>query len=159
MKPKAIFPGTFDPVTNGHLDIIRRAAVLFPEVIVAVAENTQKSPRYSLKERTDFIRASISDLPNVSVQSFAGLMVDFARQVQATVVVRSLRSVVDYEFELQLSRMNHHLYPTLETIFLVPSTTSSFISSTLIREVSQLGGDVTTLVPPIVAANMREKHT
>jgi len=156
MHKKAIYPGTFDPVTNGHLDLIERAAKMFPEVIVGVANNSSKKPRFSLQERVDFASQVTEHISNVSVVGFSGLLVDFAKEHQATILIRGLRAVSDFEFELQLANMNRRLYPELESVFLTPSEGNSFISSTLVKEVALHGGDISQFVPNIVSQSLKE---
>lgn len=150
MKRKAIYPGTFDPVTNGHVDIIRRAAHLFPEVIVAVASHTSKSPFFSFEDRLDLVRRSVGEIPGVRVVGFQGLLVHFAKKEGASVILRGLRAVADFEYEFQLAGMNRQLSKDIETLFLTPSDSSMFISSTLVREIAALGGDVSGFVPHAV---------
>lgn len=150
MKNKAIYPGTFDPVTNGHLDLIERAAQLFNHVVVGVAASPSKKPRFDLQQRVDMINKITSHLPNVSVEGFSGLLVDFAKQTDAQVLIRGLRAVSDFEYEFQLANMNRRLSPDLESVFLTPAEENSFISSTLVKEVSLHGGDVSEFVHPYV---------
>ena len=152
MKRKAIYPGTFDPVTNGHIDIIRRAAHLFPEVIVAVASHTSKSPFFSFEQRLALVSASVGQIPGVRVVGFKGLLVHFAEQAGASVSLRGLRAVADFEYEFQLAGMNRQLSKDIETLFLTPSDASMFISSTLVREIAALGGDIGGFVPAAVLA-------
>ncbi len=152
MKRKAIYPGTFDPVTNGHIDIIRRAAHLFPEVIVAVASHTSKSPFFSFEQRLALVSASVGQIPGVRVVGFKGLLVHFAEQAGASVILRGLRAVADFEYEFQLAGMNRQLSKDIETLFLTPSDASMFISSTLVREIAALGGDIGGFVPAAVLA-------
>ena len=151
MKPKAIYPGTFDPVTNGHLDIIKRASKLFPEFVIAVAASHPKKPYFTLEERIQFLETSCRELDNVSVVGFDTLLIEFAKQQQATVILRGLRAVSDFEYEFQLAGMNRKLSKTIETMFLTPSENYMFISSTLVREIASLGGDVSEFVPGVVA--------
>lgn len=146
MTKIAVFPGTFDPVTLGHQDLIRRAALIFPQVIVAVAENKNKSPLFTLPQRVDMITKSLSDLKNVQVKGFSNLLANFAREQQAKVIIRGVRVVTDFEYELQLANMNRCLDSALETIFLAPAEQYSFISSTLVKEVAMHGGDVAPFV-------------
>ena len=150
MKQKAIYPGTFDPITNGHIDIITRAAKLFPELIVAVAANTSKSPFFSLNKRIELVQLAIGDLPGVSVLGFDTLLIHFAHEQQSRVILRGLRAVSDFEYEFQLAGMNRKLSTHVETMFLTPSEDSMFISSTLVREIAVLGGDVSGFVPSVV---------
>ncbi|MGL1957674.1 MAG: pantetheine-phosphate adenylyltransferase [Colwellia sp.] len=150
MSIKAIYPGTFDPVTNGHLDLIVRASHLFSDVVIGVASSPSKKPRFDLAQRVDMIEQTIKDLPNVSVVGFSGLLVDFAKDHHAKVLIRGLRAVSDFEYEFQLANMNRRLSPDLESVFLTPSEGNSFISSTLVKEVSLHNGDVSQFVDPIV---------
>jgi len=146
----AVCPGTFDPITNGHLDIIRRARRLFDRVIVAVLNNEEKSPLFSLSERMDLARESLKDMPEVEVDCFNGLLVDYARRRGAEAIVRGLRAISDFEYEMQMAMMNRRLDEGVETVFLMPSETYSFLSSHLVREVARLGGSLQGLVPPVV---------
>lgn len=150
MKHKVVYPGTFDPVTNGHVDIIRRAAKLFPEVIVAVANSRVKEPYFSLAMRISFIKEALENLPTVEVIGFNCLLIDFVHQQKATIILRGLRAVNDFEYEFQLAGMNRKLSSEIETLFLTPSEDLLFISSTLVREIAHLGGDVSKFVPPSV---------
>tara|TARA_Y100000588_G_C14094578_1_gene856019 strand:- start:423 stop:902 length:480 start_codon:yes stop_codon:yes gene_type:complete len=150
MNPKAIYPGTFDPITNGHLDIIKRASKLFPEFVIAVAASHPKKPFFSLDKRIEFIKTACQGLDNVSVVGFDTLLIEFAKQQSATVILRGLRAVSDFEYEFQLAGMNRKLSKTIETMFLTPSENYMFISSTLVREIAALGGDVSEFVPDIV---------
>jgi pantetheine-phosphate adenylyltransferase len=152
----AVYPGSFDPLTNGHLDIIRRATRLFDRVIVAVLENEGKSPLFSVRERMELIATCIGGIERVEVNSFSGLLVDFMRSMDATVVVRGIRAVSDYEYELQMALMNRELYDGAETIFMIPAVEYTFVSSRLVKEVFRLGGDITSLVPsPVLEALKR----
>lgn len=148
----ALYPGSFDPITNGHLDVIERAARLFDHVLVAVADNNAKNALFSTEDRVSLIRQSVSALPNVRVTSFKGLLVDFAAASGARVVVRGLRAVTDFEYEFQMALMNKTLRPDLETIFLASREVFTYVSSRVIKEVARLGGDVTRMVPAPVAA-------
>lgn len=150
MKNIAIYPGTFDPMTNGHIDVIARAGRLFDKVIVAIAENQQKSPLLPLKIRIELAQKIFKDQSNIQVEGFQGLLVNFAASQGANVIIRGLRAVADFEYEFQLARMNKDMAPTLETIFMTPSEKYAFVSSTLIREIVRLGGDVSKFVPPLV---------
>ena len=147
MRRKAIYPGTFDPVTNGHIDIITRAANLFPELVVAVASNTTKRPFFSLATRIKFIEDVVKHLPGVSVVGFDNLLIHFVKEQTASVILRGLRAVSDFEYEFQLAGMNRKLSKDIETMFLTPSEEFMFISSTLVREIAALGGDVSGFVP------------
>jgi pantetheine-phosphate adenylyltransferase len=157
MKRNAVYPGTFDPITNGHRDLVRRAASIFDHVIVAIAANPNKTPMFSLEKRVELARRVLQDVGNVEVQGYSGLTVDFARQHQGAVIVRGLRAVSDFEFEFQLANMSRHLDRGIETVFLTPQEPFSFISSTLVREIAVLGGDVSAFVDPIVEAALK-KH-
>lgn len=150
MSTKAIYPGTFDPVTLGHLDIVTRAAQMFNQVVMAVAASPSKKPMFTLEERVDLARSMVAHLPNVEVVGFSDLMANFARSQQANVLVRGLRAVSDFEYEMQLAHMNRHLLPTLESVFLMPTEDFSFISSSLVKEVARHGGDVSAFLPPYV---------
>lgn len=152
----AIYPGTFDPVTNGHLDIVRRAAQLFGRVVVGVAANPSKQPFFTLEERVDLVRAALGDVGNIEVRGFDRLLVDFARQCDARVVLRGLRAVSDFEHEFQLAGMNRRLAPDVETVFLTPADEFTYLSSSLVREIAALGGDVSHFVPRVVEAALRK---
>ncbi len=157
MTSAALYPGTFDPITNGHADLIRRAERLFDRVIVAVAANPKKQPLFSLKERVELARAVLADHERVSVVGFDNLLVDFVREQGAQVILRGLRAVSDFEFEFQLAGMNRRLAPEIETVFLTPSEQETFISASLVKEVALLGGDVTPFVDARVAAALKTK--
>ena len=159
MQIIAIYPGTFDPITNGHLDIIARASKLYDKVIVAVAVNRGKTPLFSLNERVELIGRVISEFTNVAVIGFDNLLVECAKQQGATVILRGLRAVSDFEYEFQLAGMNRRLAPELETVFLTPAEQYEFISSTMIREIAQLKGDVSCFVPDAVHQRLVEKFT
>lgn len=150
MSVKAIYPGTFDPVTNGHADLIERASRLFGEVIVGIAASPSKKPRFDLAQRVELLEAVTQHLPNVTVVGFSGLLVDFAKDHQANVLIRGLRAVSDFEYEFQLANMNRRLSPDLESVFLTPAEENSFISSTLVKEVALHNGDVSQFVHPVV---------
>ena len=156
MKRSAVYPGTFDPITNGHQDLVRRAATIFERVIVAIASNPNKAPMFPLEKRVQLAREVLSDVRGVEVMGYSGLTVDFARQHGVQVVVRGLRAVSDFEFEFQLANMSRHLSRDLETVFLTPQEQFTFISSTLVREIAVLGGDVNEFVHPLVAAELRK---
>jgi len=158
MKPNAVYPGTFDPITNGHLDLVCRAAGIFDRVIVAIAANPYKTPMFPLETRVDLARRVLHDLSNVEVQGYAGLTVDFARRYHDAVIVRGLRAVSDFEFEFQLANMSRRLDRNFETVFLTPKEQFTFISSTLVREIAVLGGDVSQFVPPIVEAELKKQR-
>ena len=153
----AVYPGSFDPLTNGHVDIIERGARIFDSIIVAILANVEKTPLFSERERVAIIRDVFKDKPNVQVETFDGLLVDYAQRKQANVLVRGLRAVSDFEYEFQMALMNRHLAPGLETVFMMPAEQYTYISSRLIKEVFTLGGEVTGLVPPIVEEQLREK--
>lgn len=157
MKSKAIYPGTFDPVTNGHIDLITRAAKIFPEITVAVASNRSKRPFFSLEERIAFVQDAVKNLPGVSVVGFDNLLVNFAHEQGATIILRGLRAVSDFEYEFQLAGMNRKLSKEIETMFLTPSENLMFISSTLVREIAVLGGDVSEFVTKIVVEALKCK--
>lgn len=157
MHRRAIYPGTFDPVTNGHADLIERAARLFKHVIIGIAANPSKQPRFTLEERVEQVKLITAHLNNVEVVGFSGLLVDFARDQKASVLVRGLRAVSDFEYEFQLANMNRRLSPDLESVFLTPAEENSFISSTLVKEVALHGGDVSQFVHPQVAAALKAK--
>lgn len=147
---KVVYPGTFDPITRGHEDIVRRAAGLFDHVIVAVAKSTGKNPMFSLEERVELASKVLSDCPNVEVLGFSGLLMQFVREQGARAVVRGLRAVSDFEYEFQLAGMNRQLFPEMETIFLTPAEQYMFVSASLVREIAQLKGDVSKFVSPLV---------
>lgn len=147
MTTKAIYPGTFDPITNGHVDIITRAACMFDKVIMAIAASPGKKPLFSLDERVEMARQATAHLANVEVVGFSDLMANFARDQQANILIRGLRAVADFEYEMQLAQMNRHLMPDLESVFLMPSKEWSFISSSLVKEVARHHGDVTHFLP------------
>jgi len=151
-----VYPGSFDPLTKGHEDLIYRSLGFLDKLVVAVAVNVGKQPLFSLDERVALIRETVQD-PKVDVQSFDGLLVDFARKIGATVIVRGLRAVSDFEYEFQMALMNRHLAPKLETIFLVPAFDLTYLSSSLVREVARFGGDVSGLVHPVVQAALHKK--
>jgi pantetheine-phosphate adenylyltransferase len=155
MPRRAIYPGTFDPITNGHTDLVRRAAGIFDEVLVAVANNPRKAPLFTLEERIDMSRRVLADIPNVEVAGYEGLTVDFMRERGIRIVVRGLRAVSDFEFEFQLANMQRHLLPEMETVFLTPQEQFTFISSTMIREIAVFGGNVSQFVDPVVTAALR----
>jgi pantetheine-phosphate adenylyltransferase len=156
MKRSAVYPGTFDPITNGHQDLVRRAASVFERVIVAIASNPNKAPMFPLEQRVDMARQVLGDIRGVEVMGYSGLTVDLARKLNVQVVVRGLRAVSDFEFEFQLANMSRHLMRDLETVFLTPQEQFTFISSTLVREIAILGGDVKEFVHPLVAAELKK---
>ena len=154
----ALYPGSFDPLTNGHVDIIRRGARLFDRIIVAILVNPEKSPLFTAAERVEIAREALADLPNVEVDTFDGLLVDYARRRRAGVIVRGLRAVSDFEYELQMALMNRRLNPEVETVFMMPAEPYTYVSSRLVKEVVALGGSVEGLVPEGVEARLREKR-
>ena len=154
---RAIYPGSFDPVTNGHLDVIERARKLFDEVIVAVAHNDEKQPLFSLDERLDLLRQTVGEIDNVRIAEFKGLLVEFAREEKARAVIRGLRAVSDFEFEFQMALMNRKLDAAAETIFLMPKEEYTYLSSRIVKEIARLGGDVSSFVPTCVAKALTTK--
>ena len=157
MKYRAVYAGSFDPITNGHLDIIRRAAPLVEELVVAVSNNVSKKHLFTVSERMGFIREVTTDIPTVVVDSFSTLLVDYLKQKKIYAIIRGLRAMTDFENEFQMALINKSLYPNSETVFLVTSTEYSFISSSTIKEVAFYGGDVSRYVPPVVQAALNEK--
>ncbi|MGB1951631.1 MAG: pantetheine-phosphate adenylyltransferase [Marinobacter sp.] len=155
--PKVIYPGTFDPITNGHTDLIERAGRMFDDIVVAVAYNSKKQPLLNLDERCELVRKATAHIPNVTVTGFSNLLADFVREQKATVILRGLRAVSDFEYEFQLADMNRRLAPEVESVFLTPANHLSYISSTLIREIASLGGDVSEFVDPAVEAALKQK--
>ncbi len=154
---KAVYPGSFDPPTNGHLDLIERGSRIFDELVVAILRNPEKSPLFSVPERRKMLEAMTEGLDNVSVETFDGLTVEYAMSVGASAVMRGIRAISDYEYELQMALMNRKLQPSLETVFMMPAERYSYVSSRLVREVAQLGGNIDCLVPALVAQKLREK--
>jgi pantetheine-phosphate adenylyltransferase len=154
----AIFPGSFDPLTNGHVDIITRGGRLFDRIIVAILRNIEKAPLFSVEERIATAREVFADARHVEVDAFDGLLVDYARGRRASAIVRGLRAISDFEYEMQMALMNRRLSPEVETVFMMPAEAYSYVSSRLVKEVFALGGDVSGLVPPIVEARMRERQ-
>jgi pantetheine-phosphate adenylyltransferase len=154
---KAIYPGSFDPVTNGHLDLIARAAKIFDHLVVAILRNSSKNPLFTVEERVAMLSEGIAEFSNVSVSTFDGLLVDYAREQRAHAVVRGIRAISDYEYEFQMALMNRRLSPDVETIFLMPDAKYSFVSSRLVKEVFRLGGSVDGLVPRFVIERMKDK--
>jgi pantetheine-phosphate adenylyltransferase len=157
METRAVYPGSFDPVTNGHIDLIQRSSALFDKVIVAILRNAEKTPLFSIEERTEMLEEAIRDLKNVSVVSFAGLLVDFAEQIGASVIVRGIRAISDYEFELQMALMNRRLSSKVETVFMLPAESYSYLSSRLVKEIAQHGGVIRGLVPTEVEKRLSSK--
>lgn len=154
---RAVYPGSFDPVTNGHLDVIERASRLFDEVLVAVARNTAKTGLFSIEERVELLRPTLTGFKNVQVTSFEGLLVNFARSREAQAVIRGLRAVSDFEFEFQMALMNRKLDSGIETIFLMPKEEYTYLSSRIVKEIARLGGSVEAFVPDLVAGALRNK--
>jgi pantetheine-phosphate adenylyltransferase len=155
MSVKALYPGTFDPPTNGHIDLIQRGARLFGHLTVAILNNPVKNPLFTVAERVEMLRESTGSLDNVSVATFDGMMVDFARELGATAVLRGIRAISDYEHEFQMALMNRRMAPDIETVFLQPAGRYSFVSSRMVKEVVSFGGDVAGLVPPNVLTRLR----
>jgi len=153
----AIYPGSFDPVTNGHLDLIGRGEKMFDHLIVAVLKNMEKEPLFTVPERVEMLREVMKEFPGVEVDVFQGLLVDYARKRDAAVILRGIRAISDYEYELQMALMNRKLEPRLETVFMLPGETYSYLSAKLVREIAQLGGPLTGLVPPLVEQKIRAK--
>jgi pantetheine-phosphate adenylyltransferase len=154
---KAIYPGTFDPITRGHEDLVRRASRLFDHVVVAVAVSSGKKPFFMYGERVDMAREVLADCSNVEVRDFSGLLMEFAQQQNATVILRGLRAVSDFEYEFQMAGMNRSMYPGVETVFMTPSEQYMFISASIVREISRLGGNVEKFVSPLVAERLRTR--
>lgn len=154
---KAIYPGTFDPVTNGHIDLMRRGAKTFSELVVAVTSAAQKKPLFSLDERVEFVKDATSDIGNIEVKSFERLLVDFVRDEKATVILKGLRALSDFENELQMSLMNRRIANEIETVFMMPSEEFSFISSSILKEIVSLGGNIDTMAPPKVRRALAQK--
>jgi len=160
MRVTAIYPGTFDPMTLGHIDVARRASHMFDDVIVAVAASTNKGPFFSLEERVDMATQILSDLDNVTVQSFGGLLMDYAREADSRVIVRGLRAISDFEYEVQIAGVNRHLAPEVETVFIAAAQEYTFLSSSIVREIARMNGDVSGFVHPVVikAFDNRQRH-
>ena len=154
---KGIYPGSFDPVTYGHIDIIKRSAELVDELTVGVLCNNAKSPLFSLEERVKMLEEITKDMPNVTIVPFEGLLVDFARKMNANIIIRGLRAVTDFEYELQMSQTNHKLEPGIETVFLTTNLAYSYLSSSIVKEVAAFGGDISQFVPELVQNRMEEK--
>ncbi len=157
MKHIAVYPGTFDPVTNGHIDLVERSLRIFDEVIVAVAVNPKKKPLFSLEERIDMFRKALTKHSRVRIEGFVGLLVDYVREKKAVGIIRGLRAVSDFEYEMQMALMNRRLDSKIETVFLMPNEEYSFITSTIVREAASYGGDVSSLVPKVVVGQLKKK--
>jgi pantetheine-phosphate adenylyltransferase len=157
-KKTAIYPGTFDPITNGHHDLVRRAASIFERVVVAIAANPNKAPMFSLDQRVDMARRVLVDVPRVEVMGYNGLTVDFAQQNGLSVIVRGLRAISDFEFEFQLANMSRHLSPEIESVFMTPQEQYTFISSTLVREIAVMGGNISEFVHPLVEVELKKQR-
>lgn len=156
---RAIYPGTFDPFTNGHLDIVQRAAGLFDEIIVTIALNSTKEPLFTTEERIEMIRESVSSIKTVHVESFKGLLVHYAKQKNASVIIRGLRMISDFEFEFQMALMNRKLADDIATVFLMPDERYTYLSSSIVREIAQLGGDCSPFVPQHIEKRLTEKYS
>jgi pantetheine-phosphate adenylyltransferase len=154
----AIYPGSFDPLTNGHVDIIQRGSRLFDRIVIAILLNIEKAPLFTVQERVEIAREVFREYPNVEVDTFDGLLVEYARRKRASVIVRGLRAISDFEYEMQMALMNRHLNPDVETVFMMPAETYTYVSSRLVKEVVALGGSVTGLVPALVESRLREKR-
>ncbi|MBI3644947.1 MAG: pantetheine-phosphate adenylyltransferase [Acidobacteriales bacterium] len=157
IRIKAIYPGSFDPPTNGHLDLIERGSKIFDQLVVAILRNPEKDPLFSVSDRRNMLEAMTAGFDNVSVETFDGLTVDYALSIGATAVLRGIRAISDYEYELQMALMNRKLQPGMETVFMMPAEKHSYLSSRLVREIAQLGGNIDCLVPELVAQKLREK--
>jgi pantetheine-phosphate adenylyltransferase len=154
----AVYPGSFDPITNGHLDIIARGLSVFDEVTIAILLNPEKQPLFTVEERVEIIGEAFAGESRIKVDTFSGLLVDYAEKIGATVIVRGLRAISDFEYEFQMALMNRHLNPRIETVFMMPAERYSYLSSRIVKEVFQLGGGVHELVPPVVERRLREKY-
>lgn len=150
MHVRAIYPGTFDPLTNGHYDVAKRACIMFDELIIGVAASTNKSPFFTLEERVELAQEVVADLPNVQVRSFTGLLVEFAKEAESQVIIRGLRAISDFEYEVQIAGVNRHLSPSIETVFIAASQDFTFLSSSIVREIAKLRGDVSSFIHPAV---------
>jgi pantetheine-phosphate adenylyltransferase len=156
-KHIAVYPGTFDPVTNGHLDLVDRSLRIFGELIIAIAANPKKKPLFSLDERIDMFKAVTTNYKNIKIEGFDGLLVDYIKQKKAVAIVRGLRAISDFEYEMQMALMNRRFDNTIETVFMMPNETYSFITSTIVKEAAGYGGDISTLVPPVVLERLKKK--
>ena len=154
---RALFPTSFDPVTNGHLDLVHRAREIFPELVVAVTSNVEKQGLFSVEERLEMLESALAEVPGVRIAHFEGLLVDYARQVGAKVLIRGLRAVSDFEYEFEMALMNKHLYPDIETLFMMTSQEFFYVSSSRLKELVRFGADIEEWVPPVVAKRLREK--
>jgi pantetheine-phosphate adenylyltransferase len=159
MKRRAVYPGTFDPVTNGHIDLVQRGAALFDHLFVAVLKNTDKLPLFSVEDRVEMLEEATGKFQNVSVTTFDGLLVDYAKKTGASVILRGIRAVSDYEYELQMAMMNRRLSTSVETVFMMPAEAYSYLSSRLVKEISSLGGSISGLVPPGVERRLKLKRS
>lgn len=159
MSRLAVYPGTFDPITNGHLDIVSRASQLFDEIILLIAQNVSKTTLFSIEERLELAQKAVEGLGQVSVETFGGLLAEFAREQKAAAIIRGLRAVKDFEYEFQMALMNKSLYPEVETVFFMPSERFTYVNSSIVREVARLGGDITQYVPPVVALAFADKFS
>lgn len=157
MQTRAVYPGSFDPVTNGHIDLIERSAALFDYVVVAILRNADKTPLFTVEERVEMLKLATRHLENVTVTSFTGLLVDYATRIEASVIIRGIRAISDYEYELQMALMNRRLSNTIETVFMLPAEAYSYLSSKLIKEIAQLGGSIDGLVPEDVQKRLARK--
>lgn len=157
MSRRAIYPGTFDPITNGHIDVLQRTLKIFDEVIVAVAPSKKKGPLFTIEERISFIKDVIKELPGARVEAFSALIVDYAQATGSIALIRGLRAVSDFEYEMQIALMNRRIAPDVEAVFMMPSEENTFLSSTIVKEVASFGGRVTGLVPAVVEAALKEK--
>ena len=155
---RALTPGTFDPITSGHLDVIARASQLVDEVVVAVADSQKKGPLFTLEERVELVRQATAHLSNVRVEPFKGLLIGFAKELDATVVVKGLRAITDFEYEFQMTAMNYQLSPQLETLFIMSPPQYMYLSSSIVREISKMGGDIQQFVPPCVYKALKKKY-